>query len=148
MATITSTIIIDRPVEDVFAFIADYANDARWRAGVQMESTPPGPARVGTTTREVVRFMGNDTITLAEVIACAPDRRIDFRSTDGPYPVVGFRAVAPVEGGTEFTYTLTIELSGLYKAMSAVVVPIFRQQIAGDLRRLKELLEQPAHAAA
>lgn len=148
MASITSSIVIARPVAEVFAFIADYANDARWRAGVQMESTPPGPARVGTTTREVVRFMGNDTVTLAEVVTCVPDRRIEFRSTDGTYPVTGYRAVAPVDGGTEFTYALTIELSGLYKTMSAILVPIFRQQIGGDLRRLKQQLELLAHAIA
>ncbi len=110
MTTITCSIVIARPVAEVYAFIADYENDARWRAGVTMVPTPPGPARVGTTTQETVRFMGSDTVTVAEVVACEPGRRIAFRSLEGPYPVHGHREVAPTGGGTAFTYSLTIEL--------------------------------------
>ena len=45
------SIEINRPADQVWAYVADYGNDTSWRAGVrQMHPSLPGPAQVGVTT--------------------------------------------------------------------------------------------------
>jgi hypothetical protein len=54
--------------EDVFAVLSDYQQDPRWRAGViSMRPEPLGAAQVGTTTDEVIRFLGITTRTPGQV---------------------------------------------------------------------------------
>jgi uncharacterized protein YndB with AHSA1/START domain len=54
MATFQNTVTIRRPVEDVFAFLADFENVPRWnKAILRTRKTSPGPVGVGTTYRQV-----------------------------------------------------------------------------------------------
>jgi hypothetical protein len=54
-----ASVEINRPASQVWAYVADYRNDTRWRAGVsQMRPSLPGPARAGVTTHETLRLLG------------------------------------------------------------------------------------------
>jgi len=139
---VRESVIIERPVAEVFAFAGAYENDPRWRSGVvEMRQDPPGKPRVGTTTREVMRVFGRRQVTVAKVVGYDPDERTAFESVEGPIPVSGYRAFEASWSGTRFTYELSAELSRLYRLLSPVLVPILRRQVSGDLRRLKALLE-------
>ncbi len=53
MASFENTVIIQRSVEDVFAFLADFENVPRWNyAIVETRKVSPGPVGVGTTYRQ------------------------------------------------------------------------------------------------
>jgi len=53
------TVVIDRPIEEVFAFVTDQTNTPRWQAGlVELERTTPGPIGVGTKHKGARVFMG------------------------------------------------------------------------------------------
>jgi uncharacterized membrane protein len=42
---VVGSVEIDRPVSQVWAYVADYGNDPSWRAAVtQMRPSVPGPA--------------------------------------------------------------------------------------------------------
>lgn len=44
MTTIQQSILIDAPLETVFAYISDYTHDGEWRRGViGVEQMPPHP---------------------------------------------------------------------------------------------------------
>jgi hypothetical protein len=53
---VVGSVEIDRPAREVWAYVADYGNDTRWRAGVsQLRPSRPGPAQAGVTTHEALR---------------------------------------------------------------------------------------------
>ncbi len=135
-------IVIARPAEEVFAYISDYERDPHWWTSVaSLTQSTPGPASVGTITRETIRTFGQRIVTTGRIVALDPGRLIGFASIDGPIPVHGHRTVEPTPGGTLFTYYLAAELSGLYRLIGPLMERDLRGQVQGDLRRLKGLLE-------
>ena len=61
MAKFESSITINRPVEEVFAFAVDTAHAAKWQEGViEATTTSSGAVGVGTTYRYVVQAMGQN----------------------------------------------------------------------------------------
>jgi hypothetical protein len=47
MVSVTENIFIDRPADEVIAFIGNYENDPRWRAGVFEVRHAPRPGSGG-----------------------------------------------------------------------------------------------------
>jgi uncharacterized protein YndB with AHSA1/START domain len=49
-----NTVTIRRPVEDVFAYLADFGNVPRWNHAIgSTTKTIPGPVGVGSTYRQI-----------------------------------------------------------------------------------------------
>lgn len=143
--TIASSILVRRPPEAVFALAGDYRNDPLWRRGVvAMACEPDGEPALGTRTRETLRFCGLRAETLAEVIAWEPGRRTGFRALSGPVPCEGRRLFEACGEGTRFAYQLQLMPRGRWRLLRPLLALAFRWQVAGDLRRLRRLLEAPA----
>lgn len=139
---VTESVVIERPVAEVFAFGGAYENDPRWRAGVlEMRQDPPGSPSIGTMTREVMRVFGRRQVTVAKVVEYVPSEMTAFESVEGPIPVRGYRAFEATDGGTRFTYELSAELSPLYRLLAPILVAGLRRRVSGDLQKLKALLE-------
>jgi Polyketide cyclase / dehydrase and lipid transport len=59
MARIETSLVINRPIEEVFAYITDQANQpTRQSRLLEAEKTSEGPIGVGTTWRLVAKFLG------------------------------------------------------------------------------------------
>ena len=53
MQTFENTVTIQRPAEEVFAFLADFENTPMWNYAIEETSkTSPGPVGVGTRYRQ------------------------------------------------------------------------------------------------
>ena len=141
MFTVSCSAEIQRPLDEVFAFAGDYANDPSWRAGVlAMVYETAGPPGVGSRTRETMRSMGRTVVTVGEVTEYS-SARTAFRSVSGPVPCEGSREFAIRPGGTTFTYSLTLRPAGLLRLLGPLLRAAFARQVRGDVRRLKERLE-------
>lgn len=141
MFTITVTQDIRRSPEAVFAFAGDYANDPKWRQGVEtMVYEMNGGPVVGARTRETMRSMGAVGTTVAEIIDYSPTRTA-FRSLSGPVSCEGHREFATIPEGTRFSYSLTLKPTGFLKLIEFLLRPMFDKQIRKDVQRLKEQLE-------
>ncbi len=57
MFTIQQDVTIARPVDQVFAFLADPANIPRWRPDV-VETRSGGPLQAGSEFEEIINFGG------------------------------------------------------------------------------------------
>lgn len=133
---------IRRPVQEVFAYISDYARDTTWRGNVgAMWQSSPGQATVGTTTRETIRVFGQQIETTGRIVALDPDRSIGFASVDGPIPVHGHRAVEVTNEGTLLTFYLAATPTGFYRLIAPLMLRDLRQRVRGDLVTLKGILE-------
>ena len=146
MVRIERSVIIKRPIEEVFAFVTDIDNFPKWIPSVvESEKISRGPIGVGTTEHEVV-FRGyfflkgenNSVVTEYQL-----NKKIAWRTTSSFFPpwdsTYNFESV---EGGTNVTYVLQWEPNGLYKLLNPFVVFIITMfDVKIPLCKLKNLLE-------
>jgi len=135
------SVVIDRSVEDVFAFFADPANDSRWRPSIK-EIAAQGPPAVGAKIHQVVSGPGGRGIPAdIEVIAYEPTSRYAFRVTAGPVRPAGEYRFVSFDGGTEVTFELNAEITGLKKLLMTRSVQKSMDSEMKALDTAKRLLE-------
>jgi len=60
---VTRTFIVDKPVDVVVGYLADFSNAVDWDPGTQScERRDSGPVHVGSTWRNVSKFLGRETV--------------------------------------------------------------------------------------
>ena len=84
---VMGSVEINRPADQVWAYVADYGNDTSWRAGVrQMHPSRPGSAPVGVTTHvtthEVLRLLGLSFRTDASIDRVEAGRLLEWHAQD------------------------------------------------------------------
>jgi Polyketide cyclase / dehydrase and lipid transport len=143
---VACSVEIDRPAREVWAYVADYGNDTRRRAGVsQLRPSRPGPAQAGVTTHEALRLLGATFRTAANHPSGrrrGPARVASARAAEGPAGVAPGGADGP--GGARFTEVVDIRLVGPLRPLGPLVAWLLQRRAAADLRRLKRILEAPA----
>ena len=145
MAKLEISTVINRPVEEVFAFLSNYENLPKWSSSSsEVKITSEGPIGVGTTYRTVVKFLGQRIEGETEVTEYEPNRSCAHKAKSGPFPVENRVTFERVEGGTRVTLTTVAEPGGFFKLAEPLLVSIVKRQFEADLANLKELME--AHA--
>lgn len=135
--------LIKKPIDEVFHFAGNYINDIYWRKGVTSMSYLNAPeSNKGAKTVEVMKSMGKEYKTVAEIVEYTPNKRTAFKSISGPIDCYGHREFQEVSEGTQFTYSLTLFPVGLKNILFTFFKPLYKKQIQDDLKRLKEHLEK------
>jgi hypothetical protein len=146
--TVEVSEIINRPIEEVFAFVADNRNDVRWQDGlIEVKLTPDGPVGVGTQVHEVRKFMGRRIESTRVITEFIPNRKSAGKSLDGPTQVEGYLAFEPVEGGTKVTQHMEMQSTGFMAVAEPLVASGLRRSLTGAFGDLKDLLESGVLAA-
>jgi uncharacterized protein YndB with AHSA1/START domain len=141
MPSATNTVTINQPPDVVFAFIADGTNATRWRPGVADIALVSGDG-VGARYRQGVRGPGGRRVDADyEITAFEPGRRLAFAATAGPIRPVGEYLLEAAPGGTQLTFSLSVELSGLKKLLMGGAVQSSMDAETGSLAKLKQVLE-------
>ncbi len=144
MAHFQTSIVIQRPAADVFAVVANYQNSPLWVSGaMEHEKISNGPIGVGTVIRTRGHFMGQTVEATRTVTAYEPNTRYAFRSAYQQVPFTTSFVFEPLANATRLTAKVEGEPTGIYKAAMPLILSLVRQQLEGDLRRLKKLLEEP-----
>jgi uncharacterized protein YndB with AHSA1/START domain len=139
------SIVVDRPRADVFAFVTDAANTARWYgfvAGCRQLGT--GPAGVGTRWAQDIAFLGRQAVTVIEFVTYEPGRRCSVETVWGPVPYAGTYVCEDVAGGTRLTVTVTCEAGGFFGIPDAVLGRVVGRHLERSLATLHRLFATPA----
>jgi carbon monoxide dehydrogenase subunit G len=143
MITIDKSIFINRPLQEVFEFMSNPVNDAQWQSSTDSaEWTSEGPPRVGSTIRQVGRFMGRDTSGTGEVTSWDPPNGFGVKSLSGPFPFESTTKFESNEDGTKLTISAQAEVGGFFKIAEGLVTRQAEKQFDADLESLKTLLEE------
>ena len=136
------SVVVDRPIEEVFAFATEPENEPLWQStSLETEQTSGGPVGVGTTFRNTSKFLGRRIDSTYEVTENEPPRRQCVRVTSGPIPGSGCYLFEPAEGGTRFTQRFEAEIGGFFRLAEPLVGRAIRRQMDVDMATLKDLLE-------
>ncbi len=142
MKKLETTITINRPIEEVFAYVTDLRNNIQWMTGViAAEMTSPGPVKVGATYKFDIKTMGMKMETSGEVTAYEPPKKYAWKATSGPFPMSGGTTFESVEGGTRVTDVIEAEPGGFFKIAEPLLMKQQQSQMEKDMKRLKEILE-------
>ncbi|MBI4901155.1 MAG: SRPBCC family protein [Actinobacteria bacterium] len=137
----SSWILIDRPVDTVFAFFGDAENDPRWRPGVVSIARHGDPGVGATYSQQVAGPMGRPVAADIEVTAYEPGRRVAFVGTAGPVRPRGEYVFEPAGDGTKVTFSLSAELSAAKAILMASMVQKTMDAEVSALPRAKDALE-------
>ena len=143
MAHAENTVTIARPIQEVFDFLADGANNPRWRPAV-IEIRPVANAgRVGATYAQKLKGPGGRPIAGDyEVVAFEPPSHLAFRVTSGPARPEGtYRLAEAGPGNTSVHFSLELKARGVMKLMEPMIKKTMAAEVA-CLANLKRVLEQ------
>ena len=147
MAEFSQTVVINRPVAQVFEFVRDLENDAAWsgRSAAEIRRTSSGPVGVGTTFRQRTRFLGRRLDLVLEVIDYQLNRSITLKTTSRQLSFTGTREVESVgDAATRVTFTGSGSAGGVWGFAEPLVAAVGRLRLRTQLAQLKRVLEVPA----
>lgn len=141
MPKATNSVTIARPVNAVFAFVADGEKCTEWRSGVLDIKRVSGDG-VGTRYKQGVKGpMGRRVAADYQVTVFDPDKHLEFQTIAGPVCPHGRYDLEAVDGGTRLTFTLDAELSGFRKLLIGSMVQKTMDAEVKALENLKRALE-------
>jgi carbon monoxide dehydrogenase subunit G len=142
MFSVDKSVHIDKPASQVFDFISDFANDAKWQDGiVRSEQTSQGPIGVGTTGQTVQKFMGREMKSDMLVTTYEPPKRFGAKTTSGPVQFEVMCTLEEMGGGTHVTVHMEGEPGGFFKVAEGMVKNELNKTLDKDFVKLKQLLE-------
>ena len=142
MFTRRISVLIARPLDEVFAFVEDARNRPRWDESVTSEElTSPEPIAVGTTVRTKLSSMGREYEYTWEVTEHLPPSRMTIESTSGPFPTTLAYQLGGREGGTAVDFAVTGRPTGMLRLLQSLIARNTQANLDRGFERLKELLE-------
>jgi carbon monoxide dehydrogenase subunit G len=137
--------LIDRPVKDVFAFVADPNNMSKWNSAVvSLQQITPGDVRVGTKFKSAGELMGRRIEGEMQVIAYEPDTKCGFQVQAGPMQVNLTMTFKTVGTGTKVSLNAQGNPAGFFKLAEPVMAGRVKSMMEENLARLKSQLEKSA----
>ena len=142
MGTFENTVTIERPAEDVFAFLADFENVPTWNYAIEETTkTSPGPVGAGTIYRQT-RSIPRRSEEVFEVIVFEPVSRLEIQGQIGLFRTRASYELTPVVGGTRLTNEVDLEpTSGVLRLVAPLAIPRVKAAVAQNLGKLKQVLE-------
>jgi uncharacterized protein YndB with AHSA1/START domain len=120
-----ATVMIDRPIDDVFAFLADGENDPKFSPRVlQIAKTTDGPPAVGTVYASTVKDAGMKTKREFKLTEFDPPTRIRWAEVSKNLVTApeGGYDFAPGGEGTRVTVYNVLEGHGLGKLIAPLAL--------------------------
>jgi len=135
--------IINRPVEDVFNFVAEGDNAPSWDTKIlEIKKLSDGITRKGTKYWMMRTFPQGRAENTFEIIEYEPNKTVSIKVTSGPNPYIyhyGFESVGAgcaTDRGTLLSLTAEVEVKGFFNAFRTVL------WVEKSLNKVRELLEE------
>ena len=139
-----SSVVIDRPIEEVFAFLADGENDPKFSPRVlEIRKTTDGPPGVGTLYASTVKDAGVKTQREFKLTEFEPNSRIRWAEVSKNLvsaPEGGYD-FAPEGDGTRLTVYNVLEGHGLGKLIAPLALRSARKGADDFAMSIKRAVE-------
>lgn len=130
---ISESIVINRPAETVFQYVANISKAPSWRPNLTIRDYSGEPFGVGSSWSEVSKFMGREMVVDFEVTALENARNIETKQEGAGVSANLTWNFSPVtEDTSTFTLSFDGELSGW---IASLATGILRNQARKDMKR-------------
>lgn len=142
MARIAGELVINRPIDEVFDFVADEQNEPRYNPRIRRaEQLSPGPIGRGTRFRAEAVTLGRTVGMTIEYTAYERPRRLASSIHMAAADILGTLRFDPVPSGTRMSWSWEMRLRGPYKLLTPIIVGAGRRQEQANWAGLKRFLE-------
>jgi uncharacterized protein YndB with AHSA1/START domain len=140
MPSISTTVEINRPIEEVFEYLTNLDNAPEWSVEL-VEVTHDGPFRLGATGTDV-RMMGKNQVSMPwTVTEFSPPHRMVLAYTE-PFPInAAFLFASTASGGTQVTCNTEMEPKGRWRLLSPMMAREGAKTDRTQFEKVKEILE-------
>lgn len=136
------------PIEETFAFVADFANASMWDPGVATsEAVVPGPVAVGARYRLGVRMRGRVAPMEYQVTRFEPLRRVVLTGEGSGVSAVDDIHFERTATGTAIDYTAEIRLGGVLRLLQPFLGGAFERVAKDALGGMQVALDERAGQA-
>ena len=138
------TVLVHRPVQSVFDFILNGANNRLWRSSVtDIKPLSEEPYGVGARFEQGLKGPTGRIAGDYEITEVKPNELIRFQVTAGPARPTGTYRFRSEGGATEVAFALDYHAKGLAKLMEPMIQRSMDEEVA-MLDELKAFLEKHA----
>lgn len=135
------SILIARPVDEVFALIGNPDNDTRWGTLIaESRQISPGPVSAGTAFEQTATFLGARLTATITVTDYEAGKRVCYEATQ-PVEIQHCRTLEDTPEGTLLTFETSVEMLGAFRLPESFLRQIGRRQMEADMDDIKTLLE-------
>jgi len=140
---VSTTILIQRPLDVVASFAADPDNAPIWYENIKaVEWQTARPLVVGSRVAFVAQFLGRRIAYTYHVSDYVPGSFLRMRTAEGPFPMeTSYRWEASAGAATRMTLRNRGEPSGFGRLAAPLLSLAMRRENRKDLARLKRHLE-------
>jgi uncharacterized protein YndB with AHSA1/START domain len=148
MVQIRGEIVINRPVDEVFDFVADERNEPRYNPRMlTVEQISSGPIGLGARFTATIKTMGRTAEMVIECTAFERPRRLASTTRMSAMDMQGILTFDPIPEGTRMGWTWELTPHGALKLMTPLVAGMGQRQEETNWASLKQHLEWQAPAA-
>lgn len=141
MITHELTIHLNRPVEQVFAFLMDTGKLSTWQSNlIKMEQISAGPLGAGSRFREVRRLGRRESEIQGEITVFEPNQRFETKTLTKPQVTVSY-SFEPEDGGTRLKHKFVMLTSGFMRLLEPMIANSIKKDAQSDFQTLKSILE-------
>jgi polyketide cyclase/dehydrase/lipid transport protein len=142
MARVSGEILINRPVEQVFDYVADQRNELAYNPRMlRSEKITDGPIGVGTRFRATAKSGRRVVEMLIEITEYDRARGLGSQTTMSFVEVNGGLTFEPVDGGTRMRWSWEVSPRGPLRMFGPLVARLGRRQEQTVWAGLKAQLE-------
>ena len=139
---VEKSVIINKPVAEVFAYVQNNENSTKWQGGVVSMQMDEGPDNVvGSRYTEVRKFLGKEMRTTLEITAFTENVKWAAKVIKGQVLYEVTMTYAAVPEGTKITTVVEGAPKGFFKLAEKKVASSLEKSLEENLNRLKTLLE-------
>ena len=145
MGKIIVETFVARPPAEVFEYLRDYTNEAKWQSAHVSQSIvePPGPAKVGTRVHKIRQTSGGKqqfTIEITEMDE-ATRRWMDVTMTGSFRDTKGSWQVLEEKNGSRVRLVAEMHAQGFWRLLLPIIDRSARRDLEAEFANLKKVLE-------
>jgi uncharacterized membrane protein len=144
MPVIKRSVTIERPISQVFPYVADFSKHPEWQPDIIQLHLSHDKARVGNmiTINRQLRALFARLDLNADIVDYQINKKIEYRGTMGMYPVLGSYTFEPQGRSTTVTETVDIRMWFLPRWFTGWLFSLrLGARTESVLKNLKQVLE-------
>lgn len=142
MVRFRAEVVIDRPVEAVFSFVAHAENGSMWNSAVrEVTKASDGAVGIGTEYRMSRQLPQGRVENTVQVVDYEPNERYAIRVISGPTPFLYRYTFEPRGDRTRMSLAAEGSLGGAADLLSPLASIVVKRGVQANFQTLKDLLE-------
>lgn len=143
MIRFQTSVRIERPIDEVFAYVSEPENFPRWNSAVRtVRKTSSGEHPVGATYSMTRQLPSGQAENDLEITAYERPREFAIRTLSGPTPFAYRYAFSPSDEGTLVELDAEVELPGAVALVEPLARRAVKRGVDDNFASLKDTLER------